>query len=160
TEAFRKVYLICANFRKADESIVDTAELLAESGRAFHDAQASEEAVKQYQFLMQQYPGSVHNTAAMFTIGKIYQEHIRGNERAKAAYEEFLKHHPMHRLSDDAREALDEIAHPQAAAAKARKKKAAEVRNTAKESQAAKLQPVDAESPADDSSRKGKLPLV
>jgi N-acetylmuramoyl-L-alanine amidase len=158
TEAFRKVYLLCANFRKADESIVDTAELLAESGRAFHDPQASEEAIKQYQFLMQQYPGSVHNTAAMFTIGKIYQDDIGDNEKATAAYEEFLKHHPMHRLSDDAREALDEIAHPQAAA-KARKKKATEAQS-ARETQTAKLEPVDVDSHSDDSSHKGKLPLV
>jgi N-acetylmuramoyl-L-alanine amidase len=159
TEAYRKVYLICANFRKADESIVDTAELLAETGRAFHDPDASEEAIKQYQFLMQQYPGSVHNTAAMFTIGKIYQDDIGDNEKAKSAYEEFLKHHPMHRLSDDAREALDEIAHPQATAAKARKKKAADAQ-TARETQTAKLQPADVETHADDGSHKGRLPLV
>jgi N-acetylmuramoyl-L-alanine amidase len=158
TEAFRKVYLICANFRKADESIVDTAELLAETGRAFRDPDASEEAIKQYQFLMQQYPGSVHNTAAMFTIGKIYQDDIGDNERAKTAFEEFLKHHPMHRLSDDAREALDEIAHPQAAAKARNKRKAAEAHNAS--TQTAKLQPVEAESPADDSSHKGRLPLV
>ncbi|HLQ50678.1 MAG TPA: N-acetylmuramoyl-L-alanine amidase, partial [Terriglobales bacterium] len=164
TEAFRKVYLTCANFRKADESIVDTAELLAETGRAFHDSQASQEAVTQFQFLMQQYPGSAHNTAAMFTIGKIYQDDLGDNDKAKAAFEEFLKHHPMHRLSDDARQALDEIAHPQAAAARNKKKarttQSAHEAPANRDNQNAKLQPVEAESHPEDSSRKGKLPLV
>jgi N-acetylmuramoyl-L-alanine amidase len=172
TEAFRKVYSICPNFRQADESIVDTAELLAETGRAFHDPQASQDAIAQYQFLMQQYPGSAHNTAAMFTIGKIYQEDLEQNDKAKASFEEFLKHHPMHRLSDDARQALDDIAHPQLAAAR-NKKKPREAKKEAKaeqevsaeaarsrETQNAKLKPVEAESHPDDNSRKGKLPLV
>ena len=166
TEAFRKVYLICANFRKADESIVDTAELLAETGRAFHDPKASQDAIAQYQFLMQQYPGSVHNTAAMFTIGKIYQEDLEQNDKAKDAFEEFLKRHPQHRLSDDARQALDDIAHPQAAKAKAAKtrKKAQQAQEHEAQSpraaQNAKLQPVEADSHPDDTSRNGKLPLV
>ena len=166
TEAFRKVYLICANFRKADESIVDTAELLAETGRAFHDPKASQDAIAQYQFLMQQYPGSVHNSAAMFTIGKIYQEDLEQNDKAKDAFEEFLKRHPQHHLSDDARQALDDIAHPQAAKAKAAKarKKAQQVQEhetqATRESQNAKSQPVEADSHPDDTSRNGKLPLV
>ncbi|HZR28780.1 MAG TPA: N-acetylmuramoyl-L-alanine amidase [Terriglobales bacterium] len=188
TEAFRKVYLICANFRKADESIVDTAELLAETGRAFHDPKASQDAIAQYQFLMQQYPGSVHNSAAMFTIGKIYQEDLEQNDKAKDAFEEFLKRHPQHRLSDDARQALDDIAHPQAAKAKAAKarKKAQQAQHetaaatrgaseggvlrgpqkeerdaqAARESQNAKLQQVEADSHPDDTARNGRLPLV
>lgn len=122
SEAFRKVYVICANFRKADESIVDTAELLAETGRAFHDPDASREAIAQYQFLMREYPGSVHNTAAMFTIAKIYQEDLHENDKAKAAFEDFLRRHPQHRLSDDARQALEDIAHPQSAKTKEKKK--------------------------------------
>src|SRR5260370_1165289 len=172
SEAFRKVYSICPNFRQADESIVDTAELLAETGRAFHDPQASQDAIAQYQFLMQQYPGSVHNTAAMFTIGKIYQEDLEQNDKAKASFEEFLKHHPMHRLSDDARQALDDIAHPQLAAARNKKKSRETQKETktereagaetarAHETQNAKLKPVEAELHPDDNSRKGKLPLV
>ena len=166
TESFRKVYLLCANFRKADESIVDTAELLAETGRAFHDPKASQDAIAQYQFLMQQYPGSMHNSAAMFTIGKIYQEDLEQNDKAKDAFEEFLKRHPQHRLSDDARQALDDIAHPQAAKAKAAKarKKAQQTQEreaqAARESQNAKLQPVEADTHPDDTSHNGKLPLV
>ena len=165
TEAFRKVYLICANFRKADESIVDTAELLAETGRAFHDPKASQDAIAQYQFLMQQYPGSVHNSAAMFTIGKIYQEDLEQNDKAKDAFEEFLKRHPQHRLSDDARQALDDIAHPQVAKAKAKARKKAQQAQehevqSARTTQNAKLQPVEADLHPDDTSHNGKLPLV
>src|SRR5260370_30950379 len=175
TEAFRKVYSICPNFRQADESIVDTAELLAETGRAFHDPQASQDAIVKYQFLMQQYPGSAHTTAAMFTIGKIYQEDLEQNDKAKASFEEFLKHHPMHRLSDDARQALDDIAHPQLAAVR-NKKKSREAKEAQKETktereagaetarphetQNPKLKPVKAKSHPDQNSRKGKLPLV
>ena len=185
TEAFRKVYILCANFRKADESIVDTAELLAETGRAFHDPQASRDAIAQYQFLMKEYPGSVHNTAAMFTIGKIYQEDLGENDRAKAAFEEFLQHHPQHRLSDDARQALEEIAHPQSAAKKEKKKsgetaseRRANPESTRTRTAGSENKPnpeltgsdaavadlrnpvIDAESHPDETGRKGKLPLV
>src|SRR5438270_421477 len=74
--AYRRVYFITPNSSKADASIVTMAELLAEQGRAFEDTKASQESIKQYEFLIEQYPGSRHKTEALFTIGKIYQEDL------------------------------------------------------------------------------------
>ena len=107
--AYRRVYFITPNSSKADASIVDMAELLAEEGRAFNDPKASQESIKQYKFLMEQYPGSRYRTQAMFTVGKIYQEDLQDGDLAKQAFEDFLTAHPRHPLSQQAREAIAEI---------------------------------------------------
>ena len=107
--AYRKVYFITPNSSKADASIVDMAELLAEEGRAFNDPKASQESIKQYKFLMEQYPGSRYRTQAMFTVGKIYEEDLQDSDSAKKAFEDFLTAHPRHPLSQQAREAIAEI---------------------------------------------------
>src|SRR5579864_3478521 len=124
--AYQKVYLITPNSSRSDASIVAAAELLAEEGRALDDADASRDSIKQYKFLMEQYPGSRHRTEAMFTIGKIYQEDLNDGPAAKAQFEDFLKAHPKHPLSQQARDAIDEIDHPkpavQAKSADAKKK--------------------------------------
>lgn len=163
--AFRKVYVITPNFRKADESIVDTAELLAETGRAFQDDKASQEAIHQYEFLMREYPGSRHITAAMFTIGKIYQDDLGDNEKAKTAFQEFLSKHPLHPLSDDARQAIEEIDHPQVVHKEVAHK---EVAHKKKEEQRGKLAKSKSGSEEERNSTEktvslepaGKLPLV
>ena len=130
--AYQKVYLITPNSSRSDASIVAAAELLAEEGRALDDADASRDSIKQYKFLMEQYPGSRHRTEAMFTIGKIYQEDLNDGPAAKAQFEDFLKAHPRHPLSQQARDAIDEIEHPkpavQAKNSDVRKKSKAETR--------------------------------
>src|SRR5207302_743330 len=113
--AYDKVYLITPNSSRADASIVAAAELLAEEGRAFGDPKSSEDSIKKYKFLMDQYPGSKHRTEAMFTIGKIYQEDLQDGAAAKAQFEDFLKLHPKHPLSEAAREAMQAIDHPKPA---------------------------------------------
>ena len=110
--AYRRVYFITPNSSKADASIVTMAELLAEQGRAFEDTKASQESIKQYEFLIEQYPGSRHKTEALFTIGKIYQEDLGDDDAAKTAFEDFLQQHPRHRLSPAARQAIADIEHP------------------------------------------------
>src|SRR5439155_2336289 len=110
--AYRRVYFITPNSSKADASIVTMAELLAEQGRAFQDAKASQESIKQYEFLIEQYPGSRHKTEALFTIGKIYQEDLGDDDAAKTAFEDFLQQHPRHRLSPAARQGIADIEHP------------------------------------------------
>src|SRR5438477_5851709 len=116
--AYHRVYFITPNSSKADASIVTMAELLAEQGRAFQDEKASQASIKQYKFLIEQYPGSRHKTEALFTIGKIYQEDLADNDAAKAAFEEFLQQHPQHRLTAAARQAIADLEHPAKPAAK------------------------------------------
>ena len=57
-DEFRAVYHANPRDSHAAESVFAVAELLAEQGRALHDAKSLRDAVGQYEFLRKQYPGS------------------------------------------------------------------------------------------------------
>ncbi len=161
-DAYRRVYFTSPISTKADASVVAVAELLAEMGRALDDPKISQDAITQYEFLRREYPGSKHRVEALFTIGQIYREDLRDNERAKASFEEFLKRYPHSHLADDARDALREIEAEKAAPKLATKNK--RISGSGVETQhAASLQARnEGESRLDSDSGKhsGRLPLV
>ena len=94
---------------KADSSIVAVAELLLQQGRSFNDEKTLRAAIAQYEFLRREYPGSKYRFDALFTIGQIYQQDLDEADKAKQAFEEFLKRYPRQHLAPDARAALQEI---------------------------------------------------
>jgi N-acetylmuramoyl-L-alanine amidase len=109
-DSYRRVYLGAPNSSKADPSVVAAAELLVEMGRRFDDDQILHSAIEQYQFLRREYPGSKYRFDALFTVGEIYKDDLGDPENAKTTFEDFLRRYPRHHLTDDARQALNEIA--------------------------------------------------
>jgi N-acetylmuramoyl-L-alanine amidase len=108
-DAYRRVYFGSPSSSKADSSVVAVAELQVEMGRRFDDDQVLQMAVKQYEFLRREYPGSKYRFDALFTIGEIYKDDLGDSAKAKATFEEFLRRYPRSRLADDATQAIAEL---------------------------------------------------
>ena len=108
-EAYRRVYFGSPSSSKADASVVAVAELQVEMGRRFDDDKVLQMAVKQYEFLRHEYPGSKYRFDALFTIGEIYKDDLGDSAKAKATFEEFLHRYPRNRLADDATQAIAEL---------------------------------------------------
>ncbi|MGA8149531.1 MAG: N-acetylmuramoyl-L-alanine amidase [Terriglobales bacterium] len=106
--AYRRVYLELPTSTKADPSVVAVAQLLEEMGRRFSDDEVLRAAIKQYQFLRQQYPGSKARFGALFRIAEIYKEDLHDKERADAAFQDFLRRYPRNQFAEEARNALAE----------------------------------------------------
>ena len=108
-DAYRRVYFGAPASSKADPSVVAVAELQVEMGRRLNDNKILRQAVKQYEFLRHEYPGSKYRFDALFTIGEIYKDDLDDPEEALATFEEFLHRYPRHRLANDARDAIAEL---------------------------------------------------
>jgi|HubBroStandDraft_6_1064221.scaffolds.fasta_scaffold04689_3 N-acetylmuramoyl-L-alanine amidase len=138
-EAYRRVYYVSPASSKADTSVVAVAEILAEMGRQFSlDDKDLHAAIGQYEFLRREYPGSKYRVEALFTIGQIYKEDLGNEAKARATFEEFLKHYPRNQLVPKAQEALAELNQPKA------KKTSQMATRTDAEPAAAEAQPVAA----------------
>ena len=111
-DAYRRVYYTAPTSSKADASVLAVAELLAESGRAFNDEKALRDAIKQYEFLRREYPGSKYRFAALFTIGQIYKDDLEENDNARQAFQEVIRRYPHLQLASDAREAIADMEQP------------------------------------------------
>jgi N-acetylmuramoyl-L-alanine amidase len=108
-DAFRRVYFGAPSSSKADPSVVAVAELQVEMGRRFDDNKIFQKAVKEYQFLRKEYPGSKYRFDALFTIGEIYKDDLEDPQEALTTFEEFLRRYPHNRLSDQAKQAVAEL---------------------------------------------------
>jgi N-acetylmuramoyl-L-alanine amidase len=108
-DSYRRVYFGTPTSSKADAGVVAVAELQVEMGRRFDDNQLLQSAVKQYEFLRKEYPGSKYRFDALFTIGEIYKDDLGDPEEALAAFEEFLHRYPRNRLAQEAKEAIAEM---------------------------------------------------
>ncbi len=108
-EAYRRVYYLAPTSPKAEPSAVAVADLLAEVGSKFDDTNASRQAIKQYQFLRREYPGSKHRIEAVFAVARVYYEDLNDKAQAKIAYQEFLQRYPRSQYAKEARAALADI---------------------------------------------------
>jgi len=108
-DAYRRIYLGAPSSSKADPSVVAVAELQVEMGRCFDDDKILQSAIKHYEFLRREYPGSRYRFDALFTIGEIYKDDLDNPDEARAAFQKFLRRYPHNRLADDARQAIAEL---------------------------------------------------
>src|SRR5271165_7119743 len=112
-DAYRKVYYVAPASSKADASVVAVAELLAEMGRQFQPGDKDlNSAIREYEFLRHDYPGSKYRFQALFTIGQIYKEDLGDEDAARKTFEEFLAHYPRNSLAPEAKKALAELNQP------------------------------------------------
>jgi N-acetylmuramoyl-L-alanine amidase len=118
-DAYRRVYLGAPSSGRADPSVVAAAQMQEEMGRRFNDPDVLRSAIRQYEFLRREYPGSKFRFDALFHIGEIYKDDLRDKTRADAAFTEFLRRYPRNQFAAAARQALAEPA-PQQASLKSR----------------------------------------
>jgi N-acetylmuramoyl-L-alanine amidase len=109
-EAYRRIYFGAPASGKADPSAAAVADLTAEMGRRFKDQKVLRSAIKQYEFLRREYPGSKARFQALLSIGQIYKDDLNDPERATAAFQEFVHRYPHNSLTNDVRKALTAIA--------------------------------------------------
>jgi N-acetylmuramoyl-L-alanine amidase len=105
-DAYRRVYYGSPTSTKADPSVVAVAELMVEMGERLDDDDILRKAIRQYEFLRREYPGSKNRSDALFAVGKIYQDDLDDPREARTAFQEFLRHYPGSHLADVARKSL------------------------------------------------------
>jgi N-acetylmuramoyl-L-alanine amidase len=105
-EAYRGVYLGAPASGKADPSAAAVADLMMQMGRHFNDQKTLRAAVKQYEFLRREYPGSKSRFQALLSIGQIYKDDLNAPEQATDVFQEFVRRYPHNELAGDARQAL------------------------------------------------------
>jgi len=108
-DSYRRVYFAAPSSSKADASVVAVAELQVEMGRRFDDNKTFQVAVKTYEFLRKEYPGSKYRFDALFTIGEIYKDDLEDPEEALTTFSEFLRRYPHNRLAEQAKQAVAEL---------------------------------------------------
>ena len=108
-DSYRRVYFGAPTSSKADPSVVAVAELQVEMGRRFDDNKVFQRAVREYEFLRKEYPGSRYRFDALFTIAEIYKDDLEDPEEALATFQEFVHRYPCHHLADQAKAAIAEL---------------------------------------------------
>jgi N-acetylmuramoyl-L-alanine amidase len=105
--AHRRVYLGAPSSSKSAASVAISAGLMAEMGRRFHDDDVLYSAIRQYEFLRREYPGSGSRIEALLSIGRIYQDDLNDVGRGREVFEELLRRYPHSHLADQARTELE-----------------------------------------------------
>ena len=111
-DAYRKVYYVAPASSKADASVIAVAEVLATMGRQFEPGEKDlRSAIREYEFLRREYPGSKYRFQALFTIGQIYAEDLGDAAAARETFQEFLRRYPRQPLAREAKQALADLEH-------------------------------------------------
>lgn len=66
-------------------------------------------AIKAYEELVQKHPKSTYAPKCQFMVGYLYANHLKDVEKARAAYQAFIKHFPEDNLVKDAQWELDHL---------------------------------------------------
>jgi N-acetylmuramoyl-L-alanine amidase len=106
-DRFRDLYHASPRDLHAAASVYAVAELLAEQGRALHDAKSLKASVGQYEFLRKQYPGSGLRVAALLAEAQIEAVDLGDEAAAKERYKLLLKQYPRSEQAEEARAGLD-----------------------------------------------------
>jgi N-acetylmuramoyl-L-alanine amidase len=106
--AYRRIYFGAPSSTKSAVSVAASAGLLVEIGQRFHDDDILQSAIRQYEFLRREYPGSGSRFEALFAIGQIYKDDLKDVARGREVFEEFLRRYPHSHLAEQARAELAE----------------------------------------------------
>jgi N-acetylmuramoyl-L-alanine amidase len=105
-DGYRAIYYAHPGDVHAPAAVNAVAELLAEQGRGLRDVKASKAAVRQYEFLRTQYPGSSLRVPALLAEGQIEENDLHDAAAARERYELLLKDYPRNELAEEARAGL------------------------------------------------------
>jgi N-acetylmuramoyl-L-alanine amidase len=108
-DGYRAIYYDHPGDLHAPTAVNAVAELLAEQGRGQHDAKSSKAAVKQYEFLRTQYPGSSLRVQALLAEGQIEENDLHDAASARERYKLLLKDYPRSEQAEEARAGLASV---------------------------------------------------
>ncbi|MBI1956251.1 MAG: AMIN domain-containing protein, partial [Acidobacteria bacterium] len=108
-EAFRRVYYTAPTYGNNTECLMAIGELYQEMGRRWEQPKDFQAAIKAYEFLWREYPGSRYRHDALFTIAQIYREDLRKPEEAVQQLEGYLKTYPRSPQAEEARQAINDM---------------------------------------------------
>lgn len=106
--AYRRVYLITPNAVQVPPAIKNVADLYRRMAEQF-EAKYFNDAIKTYEFLIQDYPESSLREAALLAIADIRKNNLSQPELAAKNYEDFLQQYPRSSFAPQARKALPQI---------------------------------------------------
>jgi len=109
-DGFRAIYHSNPHDLHAAEAVNNVAQLLGEQGRILDDPRSLRNAVAQYEFLRQQYPGSSLRSAALLAEARIEEADLHDAKAAHAKYAQLLQEAPRSAAAGEARVALAEQA--------------------------------------------------
>ena len=105
-DGYRAIYHDEPQSRYAAAAVNAVAELLAEQGRDLGDAKSLKAAVRQYEFLRTQYPGSSLRVGALLAEGQIYENDLHDAAAARERYTLLVKQYPRSSNAEEARAGL------------------------------------------------------
>jgi N-acetylmuramoyl-L-alanine amidase len=112
-DRYRAIYYAHPADLHAAAAVNAVAELLAEQGRGMGSsksgAKISKAAVKQYEFLRTQYPGSSLRVPALLAEGQIEENDLNDAAAARERYELLLKDYPRSEQAEEARAGLASV---------------------------------------------------
>jgi N-acetylmuramoyl-L-alanine amidase len=107
--AFKLVHHYDPAYGKAPVALSIVAEVYSEMGRRFSSDEFHRRAIQAYRYLIEQYPGATLSRDALFTIAEIYRTDLDDAEKARKAYEDFIKGFPHSARAAEAREKITQI---------------------------------------------------
>ena len=111
---FRNVYYYDFAYVKAPVAAKTMGDLYAEMGRQFSESSYYQAAIKSYQYVISQYPGSSMAVDAELAVGKVYLQGLDESSQAADAFRAFLAKYPSSSRAGEARKLLKEIAEKEA----------------------------------------------
>ncbi len=127
---FHNVYYYDFAYVKAPVAGQAMGDLYAEMGRQFHDPAYFQDAIKAYQYVVSQYPGTSMARESGLALGKVYLDDLNDPARAADAYQSFLTKYPKSPESAAARKKLKEIAEIESAKKEQEERTASALENT------------------------------
>ena len=108
-EKYRSVYSASPAFSKSNDALFAVGELYQMMGSDFKDPKYFQRAIKAYDFLVQEYPGSPYCPAATFATAEIYFADLNDAKSAEQAFREFLEKYPHSKRARNARARLEDL---------------------------------------------------
>jgi N-acetylmuramoyl-L-alanine amidase len=108
-QTFREVSRLNPAYSKTPAALAAAAELYEEMGRVFSADRYYLDAVKNYEFLISNYPQNRVARDALFTVGEIYRTDLENPEEAGRVFQQFLEKHPQSEKAPEAREKVKQL---------------------------------------------------
>jgi N-acetylmuramoyl-L-alanine amidase len=106
---FHEVYRLNPAYSKTPVALAAIAELKEDMGRVFANDRYYFDAIKAYQFVIEQYPYNSVRFDALLAIGEIYRADLKNPEAARQTFQEYLKKYPHTEGAEEAQKKLKEI---------------------------------------------------
>ncbi len=108
-EAARQYVDLCESYALVNQGSDASAEYLYKASETARTMRATVQALEIYDWLMRDYKGNKRAAQALFLTGFTYDNDLHNLDKAKAAYEEFLKKYPNDEFASSAQFLLDNL---------------------------------------------------